>query len=479
MRFLPKSWSIRTRLFIIYIGILLIGFGALTLIASRQISSGAREDYEQRLKSEIVLIAQGVAPTSDDYLNGTIDDDDLKTAFSQYEASTNGTLTFIQLSNQPQSHEGPRQNFRDAMELESAIRGEITLDERPDDTGHDRLYTATQIIYDGRLQGLLQLSVPASNLQTMIAERWLELGLVFGFVALLGVGAAFWLARSIIQPLYKLRESAVRLSQGDFSHRIHYEEKDEIGEVAHAFNEMATQVESMLEEQRAFASNTSHELRTPLTTIRLRTEALRFDPTLEAPIARQYIEEIDDEVVRLGNLIQDLTLLSRFDAGRAELGREQVDMGRFATSLVNQINPLAKDKNISITLNLPAESITMNASLNHLTVVFRNLLDNAIKYTPPAGNITWKIEKANQLILHTICDSGHGIEQASLPHLFERFYRVDKAHSRNIPGTGLGLALVKSIVEAYDGHITIESNGLDQGTRVKVSLPQRANLDNE
>src|SRR5262249_52562946 len=167
-------------------------------------------------------------------------------------------------------------------------------------------------------------------------------------------------------------------------------------------------VESMLEEQRAFASNTSHELRTPLTAIRLRTEALRYDKTLDEATAHQYVEEIDEEVARLGNLIQELTLLSRFDAGRAELGKDQVDMQRFATSLQHQVTQ-ATEKAIQISLELPNEPLPVNASLSHLTVVFRNILDNAIKYTPEGGQITWKMVKEGQGVRSTIRDTRRGV----------------------------------------------------------------------
>lgn len=263
------------------------------------------------------------------YTANRLSETDLKTVFAEYETQINGALTLISVPNTrtPNGDDrGGRQGFGETPELESAIHDGISLDERLDAAGVDTLYTAASILYNKEPQGLLQLSVPASNLQMMITQRWLELGLILALVALLGIGAALWLARSIIQPLYRLRESAVLLSQGDFSHRVRYDNQDEIGEVAHAFNEMASQVESMLEEQRAFASNTSHELRTPLTTIHLRTEALRYNRSLAPDTAKRYIEEIDDEVARLGNLIQDLTLLSRLDAGRAELGQEQIDI---------------------------------------------------------------------------------------------------------------------------------------------------------
>jgi signal transduction histidine kinase len=476
----PLKWlGIRARLLIVYVAILLFGFGGLTLVAGGQISAGARQDYEQRLKSEVTLIAQALAGSVNNFAEGNLSESDLKAAFSAYDTQINGVLTLFPLQNNhdPDGDDrgGARQGFREAPELEDAVRGQVSLDERLDSVGQDTFYTAAQMVYNGGPIGLLQLSVRASNLQTMITQRWIELGIILALVALLGIGAAVWLAGSIIQPLYKLRESAVRLSQGDFSHRVRYDNQDEIGEVAHAFNEMAIQVESMLEEQRAFASNTSHELRTPLTTIRLRTEALRYNQTLEPDIAKRYIEEIDDEVARLGDLIQDLTLLSRFDAGRAELGQEQIDMVRFAGSLRERMLPLAEEKSITLSLAPLGKGLIVKASLNHLTVIFRNLLDNAIKYTPEGGEITWRIQAVNTGICSTISDTGHGVEAEHLPHLFERFFRIDRARSRNVPGTGLGLALVKSIVEAYGGQITVESSGLDKGTKVTVVLPRAQN----
>ena len=470
MKFL-NAISIRKRLLVVYVTIILLGFGGLALVTGEQISSGAQVDYGQSLQNEIVLIAQGVGSVVESYVNGQIDQNQLNTALQKYETQVNGTLTLYQPSDIDALHANRHGSYHDPDELESALRGKVSLVESQNDAGEATFYTAAPVVYDETLLGLLQLSVPARNIQEVVTERWLELALLFALVGGVAVLAALGLARSIVRPLYKLRESALRLSKGDFSHRVSYEGRDEIGEVARAFNEMAQQVESMLEEQRSFASNTSHELRTPLTTIRQRTEALRYDLTLDQAISRRYIEQIDDEVIRLGNLVEELTLLSRLDAGRPELGREQVDMLRFASNLQEQMSALAKDKNIQISLVLPAQSVLLNARLDHVTVVFRNLLDNAIKYTPKGGIILWNIEQGEQGVNSNIRDPGLGIDALHLPHLFERFYRADKAHSRTIPGTGLGLALVKSIVEAYGGHVSIESSGVDQGTIVSIFWP--------
>jgi signal transduction histidine kinase len=468
MKFALKLTGIRARLLLASVGIILITFVLLALIIGGQISSAAQADYQQRLQNNIRLVAQGLGQSVDNYLDGRIEKSVLDALVTAYAAQVGGSLNLFLPDNQ-----SPRGSFRDQPELETAMRGGTVLVERENDNGEDTFYTAAPIVYGPQMKGMVQLSVPASNLEGIVTQRWLELGLVFVLATGGALAAALWLSQSIIRPLYQLRESAVHLSEGNFSHRVAYTGKDEIGEVALAFNEMAQQVESMLEEQRAFASNTSHELRTPLTTIRLRTEALRYDTTLDEATAKRYIEEIDEEIARLGNLIQDLTLLSRFDAGRAELGQDQVDMTRFAHSLQQQMSPPAQDRNIHISLSLPDDSLLVNASLSHLTVVFRNLLDNAIKYTPVDGEINWCIQKADDGIRSIIKDNGRGIPAVHLPHLFERFYRVDKARSREIPGTGLGLALVKSIVEAYGGRITIESEGADKGTTANVYWPQR------
>ncbi|MCA9330647.1 GHKL domain-containing protein [Candidatus Saccharibacteria bacterium] len=179
----------------------------------------------------------------------------------------------------------------------------------------------------------------------------------------------------------------------------------------------------------------------------------------------------------MGSLIEDLTLLSRFDAGRAELGKSEVDLCRFVMSMTQQMQAEAAAKNIAIQLNLPPKLIPINGSINHLTVAFRNVLDNAIKYTSEGGTITWRISEDIDYVRVVIEDTGQGIEATSLEHVFERFFRADKARSRQVPGTGLGLALVQSIVQAYGGQITVESKGFNLGTTVTICWPYQVQQD--
>lgn len=522
--------SIRTRLLVAYIGVIVLGFSGLLALAGGQINSAVRADYEQRLQNEIRLIAQALTPTVVLHAKGQVSDDQLKTAFETYETQVSGDLRLYQPDNganpapnggtstagpapgQPgtgpvgvsgtpvaaggngegggdgdnypaptRNGRSPRDGFFNMPEMETAIRGETVVVEREDESGQNVLYTAAAIMADQRIVGLIQLAVPAVALQSIADQRWAALRLGFLLLTSLAVLATIGLSRSIIRPLITLRDSALRFSRGELSYRVPSPGNDEIGAVAHAFNDMAEQVQSMLEEQRAFASNTSHELRTPLTALQLRTEALRLDPSLDSATARRYIEEIDDEIGILTNLVQDLTILSRFDAGRADLGTAEIDIARLASNLCRQLTPIAESRHIALTLSGPdsEEPAMISASISHATVVFRNLLDNAIKYTPAGGHVTWHIQVEPNAIVHRISDDGRGISAEALPHVFERFYRADKAHTRDIPGSGLGLSLVRSVAEAYGAQVTIESEGLGKGTIAHVRWPRAAVPDGE
>ena len=486
--------SLRVRLVLAYAGLIVMGFSGLALIAGQQLSKAAIDDYKLQLANEVILVAQGIARSVREYQSGSITGNELDATIADYEAQTDATLTLFPVDTppdqgdrserdrQPPNGDQSRilpQDLQVFPELVAASRNTITVVQRDDDNGDATLFTAAPLADGPRLIGYVQLSEPASHLQRALYKRWSALGL--GVLVITGIAllASVWLSTSLIRPLGKLRNSALRLSQGDLSHRITAPGTDEIGEVAQAFNQMADRVKAMIEEQRAFASNTSHELRTPLTTMRLRTEALRYDSSLTEVDRQQYAVEIDEELVRLSGLIDDLILLSRFDAGRAELGKECIDLDRFAHSLHQSFAAQAAEKGVTLQLEVRLDHPAhIEASLNHLTILFRNLLDNAIKYTPAGGTVEWRITTTHEQALFTVQDTGPGIAPEHLPHLFERFYRADKARSRSVQGTGLGLALVKSIVDAYAGRIEITSQGTGSGTTVSTYWPMPQSSQN-
>lgn len=414
-----KLQSLRVRLILAYAGLIVLGFGGLAFIAGRQLSEAARNDYELQLANEVILVARGVARSAREYQGGIITEDDLNAILADYEAQTNSTLTLYLIGDNFDkdwtSSERDRQLPPDGQgislppelqgypEVVAATQNAISIVQRENEHGDMAFFTAA-LVSDGPHQvGYVQLSEPASHLQQELYKRWGALGFGVLVITVIALLASIWLSTSFIRPLGRLRDSTLRLSQGDLSHRIADPGTDEIGEVAQAFNQMADQVSAMIEEQRAFASNTSHELRTPLTTMRLRTEALRHDMSLSDTDRQQYIIELDEELIRLSGLVEDLILLSRFDAGRAALGKECIDLDRFSHSLHRSLARQASEKGITLQLDSQLDRpVQVEASLNHLAILFRNLLDNAIKYTQPGGTVIWRITATDEQAICTI-----------------------------------------------------------------------------
>jgi two-component system phosphate regulon sensor histidine kinase PhoR len=210
-----------------------------------------------------------------------------------------------------------------------------------------------------------------------------------------------------------------------------------------------------------------------LTTIRLRTEPL-LSGELDSATAQRYTQEIHEEVVRMAGLVDDLILLSRLDAHRLAIGEEQVELTRLVRRVQQELAPLAEAKAITLRLEAPAIPLPpMQTNLNHLHVVVRNLLDNALKYTPTGGEVVAALAQHGDLIQLQVRDNGVGIAAEDLPHLTKRFYRTDKAHQRQTDGIGLGLALVQSIVDLYGGQLSITSAGVAQGTTVTILWPRQ------
>ncbi|MEM7111231.1 MAG: HAMP domain-containing sensor histidine kinase [Chloroflexota bacterium] len=292
--------------------------------------------------------------------------------------------------------------------------------------------------------------------------------LIIAALILLALGA--FLANGLTRPLTQLRQSAQAMAAGKLDTRANTQAPPEISLLAEDFNQMATAVEDMVAEQRAFASNAAHELRTPLTAIRIRTETLLEDDP-DAELRQRYISEIDAEAKRLSRLVNDLRMLSRADARNLATGSERIDLVQLVRGMEQLFDGQIKEKQLNYVPQLPQGPCFVQASVTHLRIIVRNIIENAIKYTPEQGIIAVSLQPTGSHLHFEVRDNGMGIAAEDLPQLFNRFYRVDKAHSRKIPGSGLGLSLVSSIVNLYDGTVTVTSDGAGMGTTVQVLLP--------
>jgi two-component system phosphate regulon sensor histidine kinase PhoR len=219
-----------------------------------------------------------------------------------------------------------------------------------------------------------------------------------------------------------------------------------------------------------FVANVSHELRTPLTAIQGYLETLLSGALEEPENARPFLEIVLRHSERLGRLLNDLTDLSNIELGKVTLRREPVRLDEVVGSVVEMIGPRAARSRVRVTADVPGDLPAAVADRDRLAQILINLVDNAVKYTPEDGAVTVTARAGDRLLEVAVTDTGVGIPAADLPRITERFYRVDKARSREMGGTGLGLAIVKHLVLAHGGELRIESPQ-QQGTTVRFTLP--------
>lgn len=241
-----------------------------------------------------------------------------------------------------------------------------------------------------------------------------------------------------------------------------------------------TEHEKIERDRRQFVSNVSHELRTPLTSVRSYTEALTDGALEETEIAKEFLGVIQTETDRMIRMINDLLKLSRMDSGREDVNKELTLFGQFVSHTIDRFDMmLASDQesNIAIRRDFSEEDILVEIDQDKIIQVIDNILNNAIKYSPDGGTITIRLMTANNEVILSIQDQGLGVPQQALAHLFDRFYRVDKARSRAQGGSGLGLAISKEVVELHNGRIW--ANSIENiGTTFFIALPIE-NLDGE
>lgn len=287
---------------------------------------------------------------------------------------------------------------------------------------------------------------------------------------LLAIGLSALIARSISRSLNDLNTAARRMAQGDLDQRVPLKGPREVRTVAASFNEMAARVSATQQAQRDFLANVSHDLRTPLTSIQGFSQAIVEGVAADPESAQRAAQIIHDEAARLHRMVEGLLDLARLEADRSPLLRDAVAVGAIVQGVVEKLALRAREQDISLTCDCPPHLPVIRGDGDRLAQSFTNLLDNAIRHTPPGGTIAVRAEAQPDAIIVTIRDSGEGIPPADLPRIFERFYQVDKSRQRRHSGAGLGLSIVRQVVEAHGGTIDVASV-VGEGTVFTIRLP--------
>jgi signal transduction histidine kinase len=315
--------------------------------------------------------------------------------------------------------------------------------------------------------GAVQLTTPLQPVDALLSRQRRILGLGVAGALAAGVIGELWLTGAALRPLERVIAGVRRLAAGDLAHRVPAPTAhDEVGALAAAVNHMAGSLEETFAAQSRFVSAAAHELRTPLTALQGSVEVLQRGAQSDPAAARRLLQGMHSEVTRLSRLTEQLLALTRLDAPGA-LRPQPLDLPAFMDALSAQLAGVAVDRHLRLARG-PAARLW--ADPDWLTQVFFDLTDNAVQHTAPGATLELGWQAADGAARLWLADTGEGIDPADQPHIFDAFYRGDRSRSRRRGGAGLGLAVVRSVVAAHGGTITLESQP-GQGTRFTLTLP--------
>ena len=309
---------------------------------------------------------------------------------------------------------------------------------------------------------------PMTDIDETLAQLLKTLMIICPLALLLSGWGGIYLARRAFSPVEQITSTAREIQAHDLTRRIEVHSADELGRLAATINDMLERLAGAFERQSQFTSDASHELRSPLAVIEAEsTLALQKHRSPEE--YEQSMEIIAQEAAQMSALINQLLTLARADAGKEQMKYEKVDLREFLEELCVDAEILCREKELELRIALE-ERVCASADLRSLRRLMHNLLSNAIHYTTSGGTVTIELLKEGSQALLRVSDTGMGIPEEDLPHIFERFYRVDKARARDEGGSGLGLAMCRHIVEAHRGRIDVESRP-GKGSSFTVRLP--------
>ena len=292
--------------------------------------------------------------------------------------------------------------------------------------------------------------------------------------ASLGIGAlalvlAFLFVFFLLQRIQALVRSMHVVADGDYSYRHKNRGRDEITELGEEFNQLTERLQTTEEQRRRFVSDASHELKTPLASIRLLADSIVHNDNIDAGTMREFVTDIGNEAMRLQRTTEKLLDLSRLD-DKVSAPAEPVDLKKVVLDSLTPLRPLAQEKGVALETELEDGCVVLATEDDLFHIVF-NLVENAIKYNVPQGSVEIRLQGDEQNVSLTVSDTGIGIPEEDRQNIFSRFYRVDKARSREAGGSGLGLSIVHDAVLAHGGSITVGQNH-PQGSVFCVTFPR-------
>ena len=359
---------------------------------------------------------------------------------------------------------------------ESSKKSSFTISTMDDLFERPQYVACTPILVEKRVIGYVLVTAPTASLWNTLSSNLKVYGIsAIGALALSFV-VVYLLTKHIVRPLQQMASATRRFAQGDFSARVHVRGKDEMAELADALNHMAVSLSSVEMMRRSFIANVSHELKTPMTTIAGFVDGL-LDGTIPPAQQARYMKIVSDEVKRLSRLVHSMLDLSRIDSGEMKMKTVRMDLTEALCGVLVSAEQRIEQKNLRITGLEECGKTEMEGDYDLICQVLHNLVDNAIKFTNEGGIIEIHLAKADGKASFSIRNSGDGIPAEEMPQIFERFYKSDRSRALDKNGMGLGLYIVKTVVELHGGEVAVRSVE-GEFTEFSFQIPVKESLAN-
>lgn len=353
-------------------------------------------------------------------------------------------------------------------DLNKVFTGKIIFESRYD-TDCFSSQICAPVMVNGNIIGSVYMMEEDTEQADMIGgirNRLTVLSLAVGFVA---IALSILVSRALTMRIRKLADAVKIVQEGDYTRHIDPIGNDEITELTHEFNSMTDILRQNEQARRRFVSDASHELKTPLASIRLLSDSILQNENIDRETTVEFVEDIGAAAERLQHMTEKLLELSRMDSDDVPVQREIVDLGAVVKRSLPMLRPLADHRNVALHYDGDT-AVPVCAAKDDLYQIIFNLVENAIKYNVPEGMVTVSVSREGDSGVLTVADTGIGIPEADVPHVFSRFYRVDKARSREAGGSGLGLSIVRDAVILHGGTIAVAPN-TPHGTVFTVTFP--------
>jgi heavy metal sensor kinase len=316
---------------------------------------------------------------------------------------------------------------------------------------------------------LVESGAPYNQIEVALHGLLLTLAIYMPFVVSLAVAGGYWLMRRSLQPVDEITKRAEGITSTNLSERLPViRTGDELERLSISLNRMIERLDDAFEHINRFSADASHELRTPLTILQLELEGIAQNHHWDGALGDQ-IGSALEETHHMSRIVESLLTISRLDAGEVKMDKARLDLGELAASTADEMKLLAEEKSIRLRAHGPT-GVHVEGDRTRLQQVIVNLIDNAIKYTQAGGQVEISVGKEGNAAVLEVSDNGPGIPARALPHVFERFYRADKARSRAGGGAGLGLSIVKAICAAHNAEVKVSSQE-GRGSCFRVELP--------